>query len=349
MSACSTPVLKSRSEILDELRDIITDDKSTDKQLTTALNLALGTWSSRVKTCCCIDLPCPLVCGQCEYDLPCCEGIDDARVFVAPYCGGGDMECFVELRCFDIRCGKLITDGHVEGRVRLMAYTDNAPQQFPDLLLAKDFLIDDTEIWIQGRVENLPPFGWLKVCDEWIKYQCWEQAEYPYPDEFDVTLQDAWIDGDIDPEIGTEQPGIDPEDGLAVADVTCGVNTVLYAVERRCNNSPIDAYPQGVEVEIGMAAPNHQAFAILLNDAIANAYRLRMSTCTSPRDREFFASLWVEYKAVAQESWQGFRNPRKPILKLKPDVYYHGAYSHQVKQLPAYAGRRHTRRYGGWF
>lgn len=318
---CTDPILKSGFELIEEMRAIVGDGDETNEQLILALNDALGDLSQRVQACCCWETE---ICCQCEVELPCCAGIRSVDAFFAPESCGCHESCFAPLRCHELDCGTLRIDEHLRGTLRLQLYAENPLIPTEAVHLARALVIGDDELWIEGRINNMPPFGYLRVCDEWVKYLCWEQREAPCPEEWDVRLEQAWVD----PVAGVEEtaiPGIDPEVGLSVAEATPGVHTVFYGIDRLCNIIPRDSYPQGTEVEIGLSFPNLQALSGLRDTALSNLYRGRLNTCTSARERDFYSQMFAEYRGQAADTWRGYRSGRKASVKVKSDPFFYNA------------------------
>lgn len=277
------------------------------------INQALSSVGDAIQSCICVELPCPLVCGECEYDLPCCD-IDSVIPEVSDHgCTGGD--CWHRLPWWDIRCGKLVTDGRISGRLRLTIYARNPEFSRTPLTLAKTMMSTDDELWISGRVDNLPPTGWVKVCSEWIQYLCLEHREIPKPDMIAVN------DKPVDPVVGlpgeeTFSWGVDPSVGFLASEAPCGTHTVLHGLRRRCNAAGDDNYAPGTTVELGLALQDSITLDFLQNKILANSYRSLAAGCTSGEDRQFYLQMMADSDGRANEALRR-RKPNRPIIKQR--------------------------------
>lgn len=277
------------------------------------INQALSSVGDAIQSCICVELPCPLVCGQCEYDLPCCD-IDMVIPEVKDHgCDGGD--CWHRLPWWDIRCGKLVTDGRISGALRLTIYARNPQFGKEPLTLAKTMLAGDDELWITGRVENLPPTGWVKVCSEWMQYFCWEHRDIPKPDTIQVDEKP------FDPVAGVSAEnapawGVDPSVGFSASEAPCGTHTVLHGLRRRCNAVGDDNYAPGTTVELGLALQDSITLDFLQNKILANSYRTLAAGCTSGEDRQFYLQMMADSDARASDALRR-RKPNRPIIKQR--------------------------------
>ena len=322
--ACTTPILTAQSDLVEHVTELA-EGPLDERAAIRAINSAIGTLSSRVKACFCYEPPCPVECGVCEYPLPCC-GIRDVVPWIKPFnCGCrpvgsytdgccGNESCWRRLDTYSIECDNLVTDGTVEGWVRLQIYVDNPVLPLDCWTLAKDFVVGDSEIWISGRVQ-LPPLGWFRLgdCDQdFVSFRCWEQTEYQQPEMLDVRELESWVDGGIDPNVGTEQPGIDPDGGVvAGADIDCGVNTVAYTIGEYCFSGFNRTYAKGETVELAVATPTAQVLESLKNQALVHAHKSLLSRCQSAQDRQFYADRMQLYAELAQNDMIGYKNDRK--------------------------------------
>jgi hypothetical protein len=323
--SCTTPILKAASELIEYIQELSDDKAVDDRAATRAINSALGTWGSRVKACFCYEYPCPVVCGVCEYPLPCC-GIRDVVVWIRPrVCGcrkSGHNECCNEgcwyrLDSYELYCDTIITNGKVEGDMRLQIYTQNPQLSLDCWTLAKDYVPGDSEIWIKGRVQ-LPPLGWLRMgdCDQdYVSFRCWKQTQYDYPPQFDIKSIEAWVDGDINPDDGTDLPGISATEGIDVADVACGVNTVAYTIGDYCFSNINRVYAKGEAIELGIASPTAQAFSALENQALVHVHKTLLTRCASPSDRQFYADRMQLYSELSERDMIGFKADRQPVQR----------------------------------
>lgn len=343
--ACTTPILISQNELANHV--LKRTDNLDAEDVLEAINSAIGTMSARVKACFCYEYPCPLECGVCEYPLPCC-GIRDVVPWVKPRdCGCRPLSsdecceneaCWRRLDTYEISCDKLITDGTVEGDLRLEIYVPNPSFPTRCLTLAKEYVRGDSQIWIEGRVQ-LPPLGWLRLGDEgdYVSFRCWEQTRYEDTGGFDVSLFDEWVMGDIDPVAGSEIPGIDPIEGLDPGgDVTCGVNTVAYTIGEYCFSGFNETYPKGAEVELAFAAPTEQAISALKRQALVYAHELQLTRCTSPQDRQFYADRMQLYAELSQNDMLGFKPDRKITQKntRETSFWFTGGKSGRCRSRP---------------
>jgi hypothetical protein len=267
----------------------------------------------------CVEVPCPLVCGECEYELPCCD-IDKVIPEVANHgCHGGD--CWHRLPWWDIRCGKLVTDGRTSGRLRLTIYARNPDFGRESLSLAKTMLAADDELWISGRVENLPPIGWVKVCGEWMQYLCWEHREIPQPIVIQVNEKPydpvAGVDAD-----GPPAWGVDPAGGFLASEAPCGTHTVLHGLRRRCNAVGEDNYAPGTPIELGLALPDSVTLDYLQDKILANSYRSLAAGCTSGEDRQFYLQMMADSDARADKALRR-RQPNRPLIKQRDQFAVH--------------------------
>ncbi len=318
---CNNPVLRTQSQFLSDLRDVIGKRTPTEKSLIVSINQALSSVGDVARSCMCVELPCPLVCGQCEYDLPCCD-IDRVLVEVADN-GCHSESCWHRLPWWDLRCGKLVTDGRISGRVRLTIYARNPDFGKDSLSLAKTMLADSDELWISGRVENLPPTGWVKVCSEWMQYLCWEHREIPQPDRIQVDEKP------FDPVAGVDANnppawGVDPSMGFSASEAPCGTHTVLHGLRRRCNAVGEDNYAPGTPIELGLALPDSVTLEYLQDKILANSYRSLATGCTSGEDRQFYLQMMADSDARAEKSLQR-RKPNRPIIKQRDQFAVHSS------------------------
>lgn len=309
---CNNPILKTQSQFLADVKDVIGKRTPSDKSLIVAINQALISSGIAGRSCMCIEWGC-LHCGQCEYDLPCCdidEVIPESRLHS---CHTAD--CWTRLNWWDMRCGKLVTDGQASGALRLTIYAPNPEFGRDALSLAKTMLADDTDLWLEGRVENLPPVGWVKVCNEWMQYLCVEHREAPKPDTIAINA------APINPATGlpgeeTFAWGVDPAVGFASGEAPCGVHTVLHGLRRRCNAVGYDNYAPGTVVELGLALQDMSSLDYLQDRILANSYRILAASCVSGEDRQFYLQMMADSDARATDALRR-RKPVKTIIKQR--------------------------------
>lgn len=304
---CNNPILKTQSEFLALIKEVIGKRSPNDRSLIVSINQALSSVASR--SCICIELPCPIACGVCEYDLPCCD-IDMVIPEVKDrHCTGG--QCWHRLPWWDVRCGKLVTDGRISGHLRLTIFARNPDFGLDGLSLAKTMLLGDDSLWLEGRIDGLPPTGWVKVCNEWLQYLCLEHSETPKPDMIAINA------APYDPADGvTAEWGVDPAKGFASGEAPCGVHTVLRGLRRRCNNQGMDSYAPGTTVELGLALQDAASMEYLQDRILANAYRSLAAGCASIEDRQFYLQLMADSDARADKAMQR-RSTGRPVIKQR--------------------------------
>lgn len=309
---CNNPILKTQSEFLADIKNIVGRRTPSDQSLIVNINQALVSMGDAGRACVCVEWE-SLTCGQCEYDLPCCN--IDRVIPEVKGCGCDSDDCWSQLNWWDIRCGKLITDGQAHGQLRLTIFARNPEFSKEQLVLAKPMIAADTELWINGRVDNLPAVGWVKVCAEWLQYRCAEHRDSPPP----VTIH---IDpAPIDPVIGipgevTYNWGVDPALGYMASAIPCGTHTVLSGLTRRCNALGDDKYDPNTPVEFGLALQDYAVLEFLQDKILANVYRSLAAGCTSGDDRQFYLQMMADSDARALESRKR-RKPAKPVVKIK--------------------------------
>ena len=309
---CNNPVLKTQSQFLADVKDVIGKRTPTDKSLIVAINQALISSGIAGRSCICVEWG-RLTCGQCEFDLPCCNISDVVPEIKGHGCMSGD--CWARLPWWDVRCGKLITDGTISGHLRLTIYAQNPEFGTAPLFLAKTMLAGDTDLWVEGRVENLPSTGWIKVCNEWMQYLCVEHREAPKPDT--IAINAAPIDP-IDGLPGEESFawGVDPAAGFSSGEAPCGIHTVLHGLNRRCNAQGSDNYAPGTPVELGIALPDAASLDYLQDRILANSYRALAASCVSGEDRQFYLQMFADSDARAADALRR-RKPIKAIVKQR--------------------------------
>ena len=309
---CNNPVLKTQSQFLADVKDVIGKRTPTDKSLIVAINQALISSGIAGRSCMCIEWGC-LTCGQCEFDLPCCDIDSIVPEVKGVGCASGD--CWTRLPWWDVRCGKLVTDGTISGQLRLTIYAQNPEFGTAPLSLVKTMLAGDTDLWVEGRVENLPSTGWIKVCNEWMQYLCVEHREAPKPDT--IAINAAPIDP-IDGLPGEESFawGVDPAVGFSSGEAPCGTHTVLHGLRRRCNAQGDDNYAPGTVVELGLALSDAASLDYLQDKILANSYRTLAASCVSGEDRQFYLQMFADSDARAADALRR-RKPIKAIVKQR--------------------------------
>ena len=317
---CNNPILKTQSEFLADLKDVIGKRTPTDKSLIVNINQALSSVGDAIQSCICVEWGC-LICGQCEYDLPCCDIIHVVPEIRETGCATGD--CWHRLHWWDVRCGKLITDGRSSGYLRLTIYARNPEFSRDPLVLARTMLAGDSELWINGRVDNLPPMGWVKVCGEWMQYLCYEHRDIPQPDMIKVD------DKPFDPSAGLPGEGViawgvDPAIGFLASEAPCGTHTVLQSLRRRCNAIGGDNYAPGTEIQLGLALQDSITLDFLQNKILANSYRSLAAGCTSGEDRQFYLQMMADSDARAADALRR-RKPNRPIIRHRDQFAVHSS------------------------
>ena len=309
---CKNPILKTQTEFLDEIKSIIGKRTPTDKSLIVSINQAFISVGAAGRSCTCVEWGC-LTCGQCEFDLPCCNIDDIIPEVKGTGCAGGD--CWTRLPWWDVRCGKLVTDGTISGQLRLTIYAQNPTFSTSSLSLAKTMLADDADLWIEGRIENLPPIGWVKVCNEWTQYLCFEHREAPKPDT--IAINAAPVDP-INGLPGEESFvwGVDPAAGFSSGEAPCGTHTVLHGLNRRCNAQGSDNYAPGTPVELGVAIDDPISLSYVQEKILSNSYRSLAASCVSGEDRQFYLQMMADSDAMAAASLRR-RKPARAIVKQR--------------------------------
>jgi len=196
-----------------------------------------------------------------------------------------------------LSCGNLVTDGSISGKIKLEYRVEQPPVLREPVELSSPYQPGDRTIWIEGKIDNLPPAGYVKVCDTWVSYQCYAEIRYDGPELFDVTKSEAWLNpGElISEEIISKQPLLDGSGDDIDEGIACGVHTVLSSVDPHCiSRASLDYYPVGTRVSMGYAAGSSSDYNYLFNLAMLEAYRTRMTSCNSGTERDVAYSL-IQY------------------------------------------------------
>lgn len=316
MSSLTQPVLKTQSELVDQICTKVGKGFSL-RQARQALEEAMQSWSQRVCLCFCKELPEPFEYGVCEYDCGCC-GVDDFDVYIQrDGCSCGSPNCWHETQCYDVICGKILTDGIIAGRVKLEYRVPNPPIQWRKLDLSATYEEGDETIWLKGRIENLPPAGYLKIYDHWVSYQCYAQVAVGETNLFDAYEAEAFLDSeevifsDIERRSGLVYDAA-PEIEVGPP---CGIHTVLHEVQEVCPSiHRQEFYPIGTEVEFGIAANNTGTISYLLDLAMVAAYEARVTTCSTDIERDTAFTMISYYQEKAE---RGARQLPKRIKRAK--------------------------------
>lgn len=336
---CNNPILRSQADLLADAKLALGSNNIKDDALLAAVRQAVDSWGGRAQVCFCDEICLP-ECGLCEVDLPCCDINDVVKLEVM---GCGCDACWSEVRNFEIDCGKLrLADRYLSGRLKITYMARNPSPSSTELRLARSLKADavgtDTDLWLQGRVNNLPPAGYVKVCGEWIRYQCWAH-EYPASEvvpaevQFDPAVPvavevehlydaNALLDASK-PVAVTSVPAPsylrDPNDPIRVEIAPPGVHTRLMNVSRNCNQVATGTYEAGTVVELGFAADSMQAFDVLSYAILANAYRSLMSACRGDKERQIAFDMMRWYSQELEKAWRVFVPARQP--RMKPQIF----------------------------
>jgi len=295
------PVLKTQSEIVDEICRKIGKGFSL-RQARQALSEAMEMWSQDVCLCFCKLMPEALVCGRCEYDCGCC-GVDDITPYIQrANCGCGYNDCWHEFNQWKMVCGKLTTNGRVEGRLKIEYRVPNPPIQWRKLELSSTYEEGYRTIWIEGRIENLPPAGYLKVCDHWVSYQCHAQVAITEDNLFESVSSEAWLNPDevIESDLISRSGQI--YDGVSEIKIgpPCGIHTVLHEVEEICSSVHRSHYYSiGTEVEFGVGASDTGLMSYLSDLTMVAAYEARVTECATDTERESAFTMISYYREKA--------------------------------------------------
>jgi len=213
-----------------------------------------------------------------------------------------------------VHCGKLYTEGKSDGWLRLEYFVEPPPFLKNEIQLAKAYEDGDDTLWIEGTIDNLPPAGYIWVCDHWMQYQCYAQVRFDGPGRIDVQQSVAWIDAEagIDAALGAGRPGIDAQEGVDLGlGIPCGVHTVLSNLSPDCNSvAGEDRYDIGVPIELGVSARKQADFELLFNTALMHAYQSQMGSCTSRQDRSTAFELMQLYKELVDDGMKRMYRPR---------------------------------------
>lgn len=306
---CNSPYLRTHEEIVEDIKSIVGFQSCTEGGIHGALARAMRLLGNSLKACFCIDLN-RFECGKCEYPLPECA-IDDIEPEVACYSCGCDEGCYHRLSWWELKDNRLVVprDTHGYGRATVWVRNPDPLPVDPSLAVAWRPGLD---IILDGKVENIPPYGWMKLGEDWVQYHGVSYEVYQADRIPEVVRLDDSLNYD-----SFDTVTIREDDVLRGSfPANCFV-TRLKAPSYHCNGGSGCTHPAGATLKLGVAVYDPSAFDAIVTSAAQQFYLTQMTQCAGSTQREISLQMLEVLGELAGSQQRSFRKTRKPKVKYR--------------------------------
>jgi hypothetical protein len=262
------------SVIMSMLNDYMGNIQLTDANLRGALNLAISEMSQSLRVP--YFVPFEFQDGVSGYDvsthyLGSSIAVEIARV---------DDNVFDRVAWWQLANGMLQVSPSLSGPGQIVSLAE--PPRVPQgtLVIAEHLDYPGTEIWISGRVNELPLAGWVAIGNDVFFYRGLTFTNAP--DNAFLPLEQALIDNGADPELFNQ-----------VYDMTLGTGT--YTKLSNVTIWPVSyqfaAHNIGETIEPCISYMSGEMLNKLITAAAVNAYRVKINSCAQPEDKQLYSQL----------------------------------------------------------
>lgn len=271
-----SPVFKVEklSVILTMLNDYMGNIQLTDANLRSALNLAISQMSQSLRTP--YFVPFEFQSGVSGYDVTDMHLGNSCVVEIARV----DDNAFDRVAWWQLSNNVLQVSPSLSGPGQIVSLAE--PPRVPQAMLtiAEHLDYPGTEIWINGRVSELPSAGWVAIGADVFFYRGLTFTNAP--DNAFADLAQALVDSGADPELFNQ-----------VYDMTLGTGTYtkLSNVSIWPFSYNFTAHNIGETIEPCISYMSGEMLNKLITAAAVNAYRVKINSCAQPEDKQLYSQL----------------------------------------------------------
>lgn len=290
-----SPVYKVEkvSVVLSMLSDHMGNIQLTDGNLRSALNLAISQMSQSLRVP--YFVPFEFQAGVSGYDVTDYHLGNTCVVEVARV----NDNVFDRVAWWQLSNNILQVSPSLSGPGQLISLAEAPRIPQGTLTIAEHLDYPGSEIWIYGRVNELPIAGWVAIGNDVFFYRGLTYANAP--DNSFAYLEQALIDNGADPTVFNQ-----------VYDMTLGTGT--YTKLSNVSVWPFAyqfaAHNIGETIEPCISYVSGEMLNKLITAAAVNAYRIKINSCAQPEDKQLYSQLMRN----AQEDFERLSRFAQPLV-----------------------------------
>lgn len=262
------------SAILSMLDDYMGNIQLSTDNLKSALNLAISQMSQQLRVP--YFVPVEFQQGVSSYDTTDMHLSGGLVVQVARV----DDTVFDDVAWWSYNNNRLQVSPSLAGPGRVISLAEPPRVSSSTLTLAEHVDIPATEIWLNGRVNELQNAGWVAIGDDVFFYR--GLTYMSPPDRTFTSLEQALVDAGADAELFSP-----------VYDIVLGSGTYtkLSNVSLWPTSYSFTAHNIGEVVEPCIGYVSGETLNKLVTAAAINAYRVKINSCAQPEDKQLYSQL----------------------------------------------------------
>ena len=288
------------SSVVDMLKDYMGNIQLSDANLRNALNLAISQMSSSLRVP--YFVPFEFRRGVSGYDVSEYTLGNSCIVEIARV----NDNVFDRVAWWDLSNNVLQVSPSLDGAGRIIAFAN--PPRIPQnqMTIAEHLDYPGSEIWIYGRVGELPMAGWVAIGDDVFFYRglTYQNA----PDNSFSYLNSA-----------LEEDNANDEQYNQVYDMPLGSGayTKLSNVAVWPFTYAFRAHDIGEAIEPCLSYINGDVLNRLIVSAAVNAYRLKINSCAQPEDKQLYSQLMRNSQEELMRLTQHTTPPVSSVMKRR--------------------------------